>query len=355
MSDDAAAKREARKRRILEKSGDRLSRITKTGRGKDYDGLDTTPVAPRAESSASSAAAPPAPAVSTTGHTPAMAVPAAPVSSMETADKASISSPQADESQDAFARMLTSMQARMGQGHAGSEGATDPMALLQQLLGPTGAPGAAPGGAPAPPPGEVAYTQRMVRRMRLLQATLVFALAFYVVFSSIFSHAHDTGLTGRALPTEAGTHFARDSYRQQWASLAQEYTPTSAWLSADDPGMFPWKGVQSPLAALRPYVSHGMLDGAWPSWPVFWVFVSLEIGLQGVRLAMLQRLPAALPRGVHSMVSIYAPQLLPLAPPVLGIASLASALVDDLCILLFAIGAGVLFCQVWTPSAAVTA
>ncbi|WFD19247.1 hypothetical protein MCAP1_001470 [Malassezia caprae] len=327
MSDDAAAKREARKRRILEKSGDRLSRITNTGRGKDYTGLDTAPVAPRAEA-------------------PAAPVPATPVVTATNAtgrpEAGVLPEPPSDD-QDAFARMLASMQARMGQGD-GAGGAPEPLALMQQLLGQQGA------SEPAAPPSEVAYTQRMVRRMRLLQATLVFVLAFYVVFSSIFSHAPDTGLTGRSLPTDAGRQFARDSYRQQWASLAQSYTPTSAWLSADDPGLFPWAGVQGPLAALQPYISHSLLDGAWPSWPVFWVFVSLEVGLQGVRLAMLQRVPAALPRGVHSMVSLYAPQLLSLAPPLLGIVSLASALIDDLCILLFAIGTGVLFCQLWTPA-----
>jgi len=326
MSDDAAAKREARKRRILEKGGDRLSRITNTGRGKDYTGLDTAPVAPRAE----------APAAPSPG-TPVIA--AANATERPEADR--FSQPRADD-QDAFARMLASMQARMGQD-GGADRAPEPLALLQQLLGQGGA-------SPPAPPSEVAYTQRMVRRMRLLQATLVFVLAFYVVFSSIFSHAPDTGLTGRSLPSDAGLQFARDSYRQQWASLAQAYMPTSAWLSADDPGLFPWAGVQGPLAALRPYVSHSLLDGAWPSWPVFWVFVSLEVGLQGVRLAMLQRVPAALPHGVHSIVSLYAPQLLSLAPPLLGVMSLASALIDDLCILLFAIGTGVLFCQIWAPA-----
>ncbi|WFD27083.1 hypothetical protein MNAN1_002079 [Malassezia nana] len=346
MSDDAAAKREARKRRILEKSGDRLSRITNTGRGKDYTGLDTAPVAPRPESAAgpnvatASAALPPV-------STPLTAE-RGPMRPSEKSDMEPVLSlPSGDDDQDAFARMLSAMQGCMGQA-PGGDGPPEPMALLQQLLGQSGAPPVSM--TPQPSHGEVAYTQRMIRRMRLLQATLVIVLAFYVVFSSIFSHAPDTGLTGRSLPTEAGTQFARDSYLRQWASLAQEYTPTSAWLSADDPTLFPWTGVQRPLAALRPYVSHGMLDGAWPSWPVFWVLVSMEVGLQGVRLAMLQRLPAALPRGVHSVVSLYAPGLLSVAPTILGVVSLASGLIDDLCILLFAIGAGVLFCQVWAPA-----
>ena len=46
MTDVAAAKREERKRRILEKGSSRLSRITNTGRGKDYEGLDTSSVTP---------------------------------------------------------------------------------------------------------------------------------------------------------------------------------------------------------------------------------------------------------------------------------------------------------------------
>ena len=39
---DAEAKREARRRRILERGGDRLSRITNTGRGSDYDAVSYT-------------------------------------------------------------------------------------------------------------------------------------------------------------------------------------------------------------------------------------------------------------------------------------------------------------------------
>ena len=40
----AEEKRQARRKRILERGGDRLSRITSTGRGEDYEGLDATPI-----------------------------------------------------------------------------------------------------------------------------------------------------------------------------------------------------------------------------------------------------------------------------------------------------------------------
>ena len=74
------------------------------------------------------------------------------------------------------------------------------------------------------------------------------------------------------------------------------------------------------------------------------------IGLQGVRIAMLQRAPVSLPGTLDSVVSMYAPGVRSLLTPLLTMGSLASSLVDDLCILLFAIGLGVLFCHVWTRS-----
>ena len=74
----------------------------------------------------------------------------------------------------------------------------------------------------------------------------------------------------------------------------------------------------------------------------------MEMGLQGVRLAMLQRMPVSLPGGLKSVISVYAPGIQRLLTPALTLLSLASSLVDDLCILLFAIGTGVLFCHVRT-------
>ena len=67
-------------------------------------------------------------------------------------------------------------------------------------------------------------------------------------------------------------------------------------------------------------------------------------------VAMLQRAPVSLPGTLDSVVSMYAPGVRSLLTPLLTMGSLASSLVDDLCILLFAIGLGVLFCHVWTRS-----
>ena len=142
--------------------------------------------------------------------------------------------------------------------------------------------------------------------------------------------------------------FSRESFQKQWASLAWEYTPISAWLSKDDPSVFPWGALRTPLDSLRPYIGHETLGKELPSWPIFWVFVSMEMGLQGVRLAMLQRMPVSLPGGLKSVISVYAPGIQRLLTPALTLLSLASSLVDDLCILLFAIGTGVLFCHVRT-------
>ena len=57
-------------------------------------------------------------------------------------------------------------------------------------------------------------------------------------------------------------------------------------------------------------------------------------------------MPAAAPAGISSVLSLYAPSLGPLLAPAMSCLSLASALLDDLCILLFAIGTGVLFCHI---------
>lgn len=349
MSDDAAAKREARKRRILEKSRDRLSRITNTGRGKDYEGLDTKPIP-----------AMPSPGISDTADTLTGPTPSAALKNEE---------PPAHDASDPFTSMMAAMQSRMGaqeQGSGASRGAdgsndsnmpSDPMALMQQLLSGSGMqqPGAMNNGAgDASNPQtmvqvkEARRIERSVRRVKLLQATLVFLFAFYIVFSSIFSHAHDTGLTGRSIPTESMSEFSRESFQKQWASLAWEYTPISAWLSKDDPSVFPWGALRTPLDSLRPYIGHETLGKELPSWPIFWVFVSMEMGLQGVRLAMLQRMPVSLPGGLKSVISVYAPSIQRLLTPALTLLSLASSLVDDLCILLFAIGTGVLFCHVRT-------
>lgn len=264
---DAAAKREERKRRILAKGGDRLSRITNTGRGKDYVGLDTEPVKPRAES---------APL-----HSDALDVSAQLESGAGTPWG---SERQGEQTTNPMAALMESMQQQ------GESAPSDPVAMFQQLMGSLrSGPDGAAAAAQSAPPAEVAYTKRLMRRLRLLQAAVVFAFAYYVVFASIFSHTHQTGLTGRPLEGESATAFARESYFRQWASLAWHYTPASAWLSAHDPSAFPVAALQQPLVALAPYISHRVLDMAHlPTWPVYYVFFTLEVALQGIRLALLQ-------------------------------------------------------------------
>ena len=348
MSDDAAAaaaaaKREARKRKILERGGDRLSRITHTGRGKDYEGLESTPVKTM-------------PTVETTHTSSDVAVSEPqpvrlPSEIIGTKAPASVApSPALAEGDpaDPIAQMLASLQ----QGSEGGGMPNDPMAMLQQLMSATKSQAGMPPQVPGMSLAESARMERTMRRVRLWQATLVFLFAFYIVFSSIFSHATHPGITGRTLPTDASHGFARDTFFRQWASLARKYTPMSEWLSADDPSVFPWGALRTPMDSMRPYIGDAVVDGEWPAWPVFWVFASMEIGLQGIRLAMLQRRPAALPGRLSTIASRYAPaplrSILPLGASLL---SLLSSLVDDLCILLFAIGLGVLFCHVWAPTA----
>ena len=349
MTDVAAAKREERKRRILEKGSSRLSRITNTGRGKDYEGLDTSSVTP------------PHMPTSDSKEAPAI-VSNATATATRSTDITESSQVQGERENDQFTSMLAAVQARMSNEAPGGTMPKDPLALMQQVMGRglqtdavAGAANAAGASrASSAQTTEVAHVQRSVQRIRLVQATLVFVFAFYIVFSSIFSHSHNTGLTGRSIPTDSMDKFSRDSFMRQWASLAWEYTPITAWLSKDDPSVFPWGALRTPLDWLRPYLGMAgespWFDAELPAWPIFWVFVSMELGLQGVRIAMLQRAPVSLPGTLDSVVSMYAPGVRSLLTPLLTMGSLASSLVDDLCILLFAIGLGVLFCHVWTQS-----
>ena len=322
MSD--AEKREARRRRILAKGGDRLSKIVNSGRGEDYEGLDTTPVAKKET----------APAAASSTETDASAVASAIAPAAGATEKAGAPvAPQSRGTQsDPLAALLSSVQ---GQG-TGTD-TTDPTALLRSMLQ------GASGPAPAPVDSAVlTRSQRLDRRLRLVQATAVIIFSLYIVFSSILAPVHEVGLTGRALEPRAGEAFSRDTFLRQWASLAYTQTPLAAWLSHHDPALFPWGALRTPLDLVRPYVKAPEVH-TLPSWPIFWVFVSLEVALQGVRISLLQQLPTPPPGALSRAVSTFAPGLLPYVTPVLSALAFANSMVDDLCILLFAIGVGVFF------------
>ncbi|WFC97181.1 hypothetical protein MBRA1_003847 [Malassezia brasiliensis] len=323
----AEDKREARRKRILERGGDRLSRITHTGRGEGYVGLDATPVqvpkhndSPEAEPKALAEAA----------RTAA----AAPAGADANVTK---------RSGDPFAEMMAAMQGK-------SAGTQDPMALMQELLGRTAGAASDPHAMPSVPDVPAATlrrAERLDRRMRLVQSTIVLLFSLYIVFGSIFSEA-PPGILGRLFPTAAAVqaHEAH-TYRRQWAALAQHFVPISEWISVEDPSVFPWGALRSPLDALHPSLGAALHPANLPRWPVFWVFFTMEVALVGMRIAVQQQLPAAPPTGLGSVVRLWAPALVEFVTPLLSAVSVASALVDDLCILLFAIGAGVLFCQLF--------
>ncbi|WFD30012.1 hypothetical protein MSPP1_001025 [Malassezia sp. CBS 17886] len=335
MSNDAA-KREERRRRILERGSDRLSRITGTGRGEDYDLLDAST---QGGVAAGVAAAP--------GGEARGAAPKATVADGAEEALAHVREDATAMMPDAFTSMLADMQARAGDA-ATDQPAPDAVQMMQQILGrgmtemqhPMSAPTQA-----AVPPAALERAARVDRRLRLGQSVIVSLFAFYLVFSSIFHATENAPIVGRALEKEASGAFAQDSFFKQWAALAYEYTPINAWLSGNDPRVFPWGALQTPFDTLRPYLGARAHVDSLPSWPVFWVFFSLEVALQGIRFAMMERFPATPPSGVASALMLYAPQLVSYLSPVLAFANLASAMVDDVCILIFAIGVGILFCQ----------
>ncbi|WFD36256.1 hypothetical protein MCUN1_003134 [Malassezia cuniculi] len=332
MSD--ADKREARRQRILARGGDRLSKIVNTGRGEDYVGLDTTPVL-RKETAAPDPPDEPIPEI---GSSSALAASGFPAASGAPGSDAPGSDAPGSAQQDPLAALLNSFQ---GQAKAQGADTTDPTALLRSIL--QGASGPAP--AQAVDTVAVARTQRLDRRLRLVQATFVFAFAFFIVFSSILAPVQEVGITGRALEHTAGELFARHSFLSQWASLARTHTPIAAWLSHHDPSLFPWGALRTPLDLVRPYVKAPEVS-TLPSWPIFWVFVSLEVALQGVRISLMQQLPTPPPSALSRAVTSFAPGLLPYLTPVLSFVAFANSMIDDLCILLFAIGVGIFFSHV---------
>ncbi|WFC97529.1 hypothetical protein MYAM1_000243 [Malassezia yamatoensis] len=326
----AEDKREARRKRILERGGDRLSRITSTGRGEDYEGLDSTPVKAKKFDD------PPD-------------VPIHESFSTGVADKnqggvmhgnMSSSSTDASVGQQPLAEMFAAMQGRSSSG-------MDPMATMQQLMNRTSDAADHPHAMPSVSnvsPAVLQRAERLDRRMRLVQTSIVIAFSVFLVFGSIFNES-PPGILGRLFPTAAVEAYEHQSYRKQWASLAYHYTPISAWSSVDDPSLLPWGALRSPMDSLRPYLGSALHPSSLPQWPVFWVFATMEIALIGVRIALQQQLPASPPTGLGSVLSLWAPGLVEFVTPLIAVMSLVSSLIDDLCILLFVIGMGVLFCH----------
>lgn len=345
MSDDAA-KREERRQRILARSQDRLSRLTNTGRGADYEGMAPTDLRMPARPKATERHDDP-PEVAAGATSALSATPRAP----QAAPRTPWDRPQQGDDADPFAQMLSAMQARGGDGSGAHGLPSDPMALLQQMMS-----GQLPkdGAQGAPPPQALATASPWAGRLRLIQAALVGALSLYLVASSIFSHTlHHSWIGGTSVD-------AHHLHLRQWASLAKEYLPSHEWSMAHDPSMFPfhaverfWAWVCARWAPAATFTNEWWPDALSvsdkPTWSVFYVLLSMEIGLMGMRLAMPQ--PAHPPSSAMSMLSMYAPGAMTVVTPALHVLGLLSSLVDDVCILLFTIGLGVLFCQVWVPNA----
>ncbi|KAI3623432.1 hypothetical protein CBS14141_003693 [Malassezia furfur] len=313
----AEDKREARRKRILERGGDRLSRITHTGRGEGYVGLDATPVQARKHDDP--------PEVGARGRRTRQTRPARAAAAARGADAHVTKRPG-----DPFAEMMAAVQGKSCSAARRAPPATRTRCRACRRV----------------PAATLRRAERLDRRLRLVQSTVVLLFALYIVFGSIVSEA-PPGILGRLFPTAAVEAHEAHTYRQQWAALAQRFVPISEWISVEDPSVFPWGALRSPLDALHPALGAALHPANLPRWPVFWVFFTMEVALVGMRIAMQQQLPAAPPTGLGSVLRLWAPGLVEFVTPLLSVASVASALVDDLCILLFAIGAGVLFCHLF--------
>ncbi|PKI82894.1 hypothetical protein MVES1_003651 [Malassezia vespertilionis] len=320
---DEAAKREARKRRILGRGGDRLSRITNAGRGADYELIDNAPMMPKMPSEAADI-----------NDDPPETLPFAPPQTMLAGAPEAMNGMHPPQD-DPLAQLMAAMQ---GQGG----GAPDMMNMMQQMMSGMGSKDA-PQGMQGASTAHREQSEAVDKRLRLVQYSVVFIFAFYLVIAHLFVKPK-VGIAGRAVDVPETHAFQRSSYLQQWASLAWEYTPSHAWQSSEDLSMFPWRAMQHPLDKYGHYVGlDSKVLGVLPTWPVYYVFFTLEVALQGMRIVMLQRFPASPSGRIAGILQVWAPALLPYVTLALSLASLVSSMVDDMCILLFAIGLGVLF------------
>lgn len=343
----ARLKREARKARILSKGSDRLARITNTGRGEGASAYLNDNAIP------SSAAASPAKAAAT-----AVGARAEDDDPLEV-DISTLprGMPRGEEATNPFAMF----------GGGGAEGGQqDPMAALMAMMqgggggpfggGPGGPPGAGgqqpdmsglppqlaammqqfgagaggPGGANAPSITATQCKPLTERAFDMLQAFLVLALAVLAAKSSLFDTDHSSVVPAALSDTLEKTSLTSSatSTLSRWAKLA--YAP---------PSPSEWSSPLSPSSS-----SLSFLPSSFSALPLFYIFLTLEITLQALRIAIFSRKTPAPP----SMLSTLT-MMLPI--PNLGLAiklvskylALVNAFVNDVSLLVFVFGVAVLW------------
>ena len=338
----ARLKRETRKARILGKGSDRLARITNTGRGEGASAyLDaSTPLSGVRPSSSTSAP------IASDDDPLEVDVSQLPTISSDNFKQSHAGAFPSDNVQDQDSQqpyppnLMEALMQQMMQGGGGLPGGPGAppgaegndmgippqfAALMQNFgMGPGGPSGQAKG------PATAIKTKGITERaFDLLQAILVLFLAVWAAKSSLFTADHTPAVPPSVSDTSSATlpAFASGTNTlHRWARLGYERPSPSEW-------------VQSPAPSL------GSLSLATlPLLPPFWIFISLEILLQSVRIVLFSNRTPAPP----SMLGMLA-SALPIPNLQLSIRlvskyfALANALLNDLAILVFVLGMAILW------------
>ncbi|PWN54339.1 hypothetical protein IE53DRAFT_293431, partial [Violaceomyces palustris] len=365
----ARLKREARKAKILGRGTDRLARITNTGRGAQGSAwLDTSVTLPSVSAPAPPISTSPNPASSQTDKGSASAqLPGEDADPLEvdisSLPKTSVARQAGDQQQPGFQQMPQNpMEALMtlmggagagaGQGGSGGFGGGGPegdMAGLQAQIaammqgmggGQTGDPNQ-PGGGPfgqQMTPAPIKVKSLYERAFDLLQAGLVAGLAIWAAYSSMM--VFNSRPISDALNGEKPFGFADVTIN----SFSSSDSPLLRWarLAYQSPSQVEWERVQQASSLSSPSSFFSFFN----SLPLFWVFITLEIVLQSARIVLFESRAPPPP----SFVQMIASQL-----PIRNLAlyirtgskylSLASALVNDVALMVFCIGMTILYCD----------
>lgn len=332
----ARLKREARKARILGKGSDRLARITNTGRGEGASAY-TDLSSPSARS----------PALSPSNEDDPLEVDVSTLAQPHTYGDQSPNpfmmgaqqQQQGAMPQNPMEALMQMMQGGggMGNGMGGGPGDQEDMmaglppqlaAMMQQFGGAGMGPGA---GAPNVAPTTTKRKSGSERAFDFVQAALVLLLAALAAKSSLFNTDH-TSPVPEAIDLAAAKSDASISAMQRWARLAYQRPSPQEWSLYSTSSLLSSASAASFGASFLSTV------------PLFWIFLSLEVLLQAVRIAVFSRKTPAPPSMLATLASA-----LPI--PNLGLAirlgskylALINAFVNDLALLVFVMGATILW------------
>ncbi|CAO1621608.1 unnamed protein product [Jaminaea pallidilutea] len=361
-ADDARARREARKARILSKGNDRLSKLTKQARGDDAEMLyPSSPAkAQTPQPSQSMALGEEDPDEVDISRQAQMDEEVSRAMQMFQARKQQDQQqqqPQQQQQMDPFAQMMAALSGGGGspdgsQAPPGMPDLSQLFAALQGQMGGEGGPEGAAGGFPPGFPPQQQQQQQQRRSGRSFTDRL-FSLVHIVVFALLgFLAIYSTLHSGSSPGQDQGTRDFFDSFMPQGDdSTAQATEKIVQRNHAVEARVryFKWAA----LAYYRPNVADGSYFQLDPSWiglglgssvPIFHLFLAVTIVLQTTRILLFSAKPPP-----SSMLYTIASQL---PVPRLQFAvktgakylGLLNTVVDDVAVLIFTLGMGVLGC-----------